>query len=396
MNDKTGCDNSDKPYWPHWYIHGRLYDLEPWLEKHPGGADFLLRCRGTDCTAAFEVHHIRMPKAQAMLKHFEVKVSDPIPDSPWPQFDWSQYGELRQLIAKRLKEQNWKPGPSRRAKLIAVAALAINLATPFVWQSAGAWTALLALVYAMNMVIMTGFGHVFLHLNTRWQYLGDLGGFSSHTWKEEHCLAHHLYTNHPEFDPDVGKLRPLVHFSPSKRTRWQRYAPLFIVPLYAIAFMALRLARPFEIMRDPRNWQVRLAWYVVGSFGWLILWSSLGLLWTGVLLECLASFLFLSITLSNHNHEDCHFPHKRQDFVLHQVKTCQDFGSVKYWPSLLFNAFLGNQTLHHLFPTLNPAYYTVVEQSLKEMGYDYKRHSFWLAYWDHLHFVSAKETRHDA
>lgn len=101
--DKAGVDHSDKPYKPYWYIHGRLYDLEPWLEKHPGGADFLHRCRGTYCTAAFEVHHIRMPKALTMLKQFEVKVSEPPVTSPWPQFNWSQYGQLRKQLAKRLK-----------------------------------------------------------------------------------------------------------------------------------------------------------------------------------------------------------------------------------------------------------------------------------------------------
>lgn len=386
----------DKPYWPHWYIHGRLYDLEPWLDKHPGGADFLQRCRGTDCSAAFEAHHIRMPKVQAMLSRFEVTAETAPAKSPWPQFDWTQYGELRRRVSQRLEAVNWQPGPSLRGKLLAVLVFAINLSIPFIWAEAGPWALLLAIVYAMNLIIMTGFGHVFLHLNTHWQYLGDLGGFSSHTWKNEHCLGHHLYTNHPQFDPDVTRLRPLIHFTPTQHTKIQHLSPFFIVPLYALAFMALRLARPFEIRRDPHNWPVRLLWYVIGSFGWLILWWAVGYLWVGIALECLASFLFLSITLTNHNHTSCHTPFQQQDFVTHQVNTCYDFGSVHYWPSLIFNAFLGNQTLHHLFPTLDPVYYTIVEEELKNMGYAYQRHAFWPAYWDHFQFIVRKEETHES
>ena len=395
MNADNGVKSqpSKTPYWPYWYIDGRLYDLDPWLEKHPGGADFLNRCRGTDCTAAFEVHHMRMAKARSMLKRFEVKSSVAVPASSAPQFDWRQYGILRRRITKRLLKEGWHCGPSLRGKVLAMAALMINLAIPFVWDTAGSWAMLLGVVYAMNMIIMTGFGHIYLHLNTRWQYLGDLGGFSSHTWKTEHCLGHHLYTNIPGYDPDVTRLNPLINFAPNNRPRWQRFALWFIVPLYAVAFMVLRLVRPLEIIRDPHNWHIRLVWYAIGSFGWLALWWHVGALWAGLALECLASFLFLAITLSNHNHDECHISHKKQDFVQHQVNTCFDFGSVHYWPSLLLNAFLGNQTLHHLFPTLDPAWFPIVEEELKNMGYRYERHDFAGTFVDHLRFVSKSAER---
>ena len=139
--------DKDKPYWPYWFIDDKLYDLEPWLEKHPGGADFLHRCRGTDCTAAFEVHHMRMPKAKAMLKRFEVQASGPVPQSPWPQFDWAQYAVLRKRIADRLAKQGWRCGPSARGKILALTALLINLVIPFIWGVAGSWAILLAFVY---------------------------------------------------------------------------------------------------------------------------------------------------------------------------------------------------------------------------------------------------------
>ena len=106
-------------------------------------------------------------------------------------------------------------------------------------------------------------------------------------------------------------------------------------------------------------------------------------------------FCFLSITLSNHNHDSCHVPHTQQDFVQHQVNTCYDFGSVNYWPSLVLNAFLGNQTLHHLFPTLDPVYFPIVEEELKAMGYEYERHSFCRTFFDHVRFISSSDETHN-
>ena len=391
--------DANKPYWPYWYIHNKLYDLTPWLEKHPGGKEFLLHCQGTDCTAAFETHHIRMPKAQAMLSKFEVVTDEPIVESPWPQYNWSQYQTLRSRIAARLKAENWQPGPMRRGKIIALGLFALNIslpfAWPFLWQNLGPFALLFGLVYAMNIIIMTGFGHMFLHLNTKWQYLGDLGGFSSFSWKSEHCLEHHMYTNHPKYDPDVTKFSPILRFAPNIRPKWQKFAPIFIAPLYAISFMLIRLSRPFEIVKNPSQWRTRLCWYLVGSYGWLTLWAVTGYFWVGLLLECVASFLFLSLTLSNHNHQACFenvadHEHNKQlgDFVSHQMQGCYDFGSHHYWSSMIFSAFLGSQTLHHLFPTIDPTYFRIVEQELNKLGYSYERRSFWFSFVDHIKFVS--------
>ncbi|GAB5469220.1 MAG: hypothetical protein Kilf2KO_22500 [Rhodospirillales bacterium] len=380
----------DMPYWPYWLIRGKLYDLQPWLEKHPGGAEFLLRCKGTDCTAAFEVHHLRMPKAEAMLKCFEVQTETSIKASDLPQFDWHKYGELRTRIAARLKNAGWYPGPNKQSVAVAVLAVIVNLTIPFVWSVAGYWCLLLALAYAMNMIILTGFGHMFLHMNTRLEHLGDLGGFSSYNWKSEHCLKHHIFTNHPDLDPDVTKFSPALHFTPGMHKKWQVVAPLYLFPLYAISFMLIRLMRPIEIHKDPTNWLSRTLWYVVGSFGWLALWYATGNFWVGLALECLASFFFLSLTLSNHNHKSCYFTHQSQDFVKHQMDACYDFGSINYWYSMISSAFLGSQTLHHLFPTLDPRYFYIVKEELENIGYPYRRRPFWQTYWDHIRFISGK------
>lgn len=40
-----------------WRIHDKLYDLESFVENHPGGSEWLVITKGTDITEAFEVFY---------------------------------------------------------------------------------------------------------------------------------------------------------------------------------------------------------------------------------------------------------------------------------------------------------------------------------------------------
>ncbi len=39
-----------------WLIHGKLYDLKPFMNSHPGGREWLEWTQGTDCTPEYEVN----------------------------------------------------------------------------------------------------------------------------------------------------------------------------------------------------------------------------------------------------------------------------------------------------------------------------------------------------
>jgi len=70
--------SSGVPFFPpsqkYWRIGGKWYDLEPFLDKHPGGRHILLlaRDRFEDCTFVFEAHHHNYQRARAMIRKFEV------------------------------------------------------------------------------------------------------------------------------------------------------------------------------------------------------------------------------------------------------------------------------------------------------------------------------------
>jgi cytochrome b involved in lipid metabolism len=40
-----------------WWVHGKGYDLEEFVERHPGGVEAILLGKGRDCTALVESYH---------------------------------------------------------------------------------------------------------------------------------------------------------------------------------------------------------------------------------------------------------------------------------------------------------------------------------------------------
>lgn len=56
-----------------WRIHNTLYDLTDFIDKHPGGVDWLKWTKGHDITEAFIAHHLAMKKTEPYLKKYRVR-----------------------------------------------------------------------------------------------------------------------------------------------------------------------------------------------------------------------------------------------------------------------------------------------------------------------------------
>ena len=57
-----------------WRIHDGLYDLRDFVEKHPGGAEWISMTEGQDITEAFEAAHIRGLRVEQILKVGEFNI----------------------------------------------------------------------------------------------------------------------------------------------------------------------------------------------------------------------------------------------------------------------------------------------------------------------------------
>lgn len=56
-----------------WRIKNTLYDLKDFVDKHPGGSDWIRMTEGQDITEAFLTHHLNMDKVEPLLKKYRVR-----------------------------------------------------------------------------------------------------------------------------------------------------------------------------------------------------------------------------------------------------------------------------------------------------------------------------------
>jgi len=64
--------NSKESCWT--VIRGKVYDLTSWIDKHPGGADKILRICGKDGTDLFVRQHGGKEKPEKILESFKIGV----------------------------------------------------------------------------------------------------------------------------------------------------------------------------------------------------------------------------------------------------------------------------------------------------------------------------------
>jgi cytochrome b involved in lipid metabolism len=62
--------NSRESCWT--VVRGEVYDLTAWIDKHPGGADKILKLCGKDGTQGFEKVHGGQEKPEKALEKFEI------------------------------------------------------------------------------------------------------------------------------------------------------------------------------------------------------------------------------------------------------------------------------------------------------------------------------------
>lgn len=115
-------------------MHDTLYDLTKFIDRHPGGADWIaltkvyyqLQCliqllnqfslrffvQGVDITEAFEVHHLNFAKASAVLSEYRVREAKEPRNFKLTFKDTGFYRTLRKRVAEKLKQIDSKKSES--------------------------------------------------------------------------------------------------------------------------------------------------------------------------------------------------------------------------------------------------------------------------------------------
>jgi linoleoyl-CoA desaturase len=375
-----------------WEIHGKYYDLDPFLKTHPGGRRFLEQSRGMDCTALFESIHLHDKIPKASLRKFYVCDKD----DHEPDFDWDPdgfYMTVKARVREYFSQDAQGRGLSGRAMRYAhhgTRAFVVRLVLFWlVWAavSVGAvyygqwWCAVLwgPLAFALG-----GYGHEAMHggvfgsvrANRVIAFMTlDVNGLSSYVFTAMHVPLHHIHTNVADIDPDIEVHFPTVRERPNQPLFWfHRFQHLYAWMIYFITFPVLWVVDiisistgvwfgPFGPMRRPYAREV--AWFGVFKMVSLGLWYVLPYLlhpWpTALLINAVmvgSAGLVVQTTFAlNHqnelamNLEERRSAHPR-DWGAQQLETTADFHH-GHWLPVTFFGGLGFQIEHHLFPTLS-------------------------------------------
>lgn len=87
-----------------WRIKNTLYDLNAFIEKHPGGADWIRMTKGHDITEAFVIHHIQMERVEPFLKKYRIKDTVQPRNVKLTFHDDGFYMTLRRKVIAKLPE----------------------------------------------------------------------------------------------------------------------------------------------------------------------------------------------------------------------------------------------------------------------------------------------------
>lgn len=85
-----------------WRIHDTIYDLTEFIDKHPGGTDWLEMTKGHDITEAVEAHHVFLDRLKPHLEKYKVRTTSKPRNSKLTFKPDGFYVTLRKRVAEKL------------------------------------------------------------------------------------------------------------------------------------------------------------------------------------------------------------------------------------------------------------------------------------------------------
>lgn len=237
----------------------------------------------------------------------------------------------------------------------------------------------------------------------------NLIGGSSFTWKVQHNLLHHTYTNVYEMDEDIHD-KPILRLSPHGKLKWiHRYQHWYAMGLYSLATVSWVLQKDFKQLsqynRDGLTQQSGhqpLPQLIVMIVSKLLYFSYTLVLpmivlpysWWQVLLGFLlmhmvAGFLLTIVFQCAHlvegpsHHKVTESGTIENTWAIHQLMTTANFAR----NNRLLSWFVGGlnfQIEHHLFPHICHVHYKAISEIVRKTATDFN-----LPYYDQPSFRQA-------
>jgi len=249
----------------------------------------------------------------------------------------------------------------------------------------------------------------------------DVVGGSSITWRIQHNVLHHTYTNIDGYDEDIDT-PPFLRFSPHSEKKaihrlqhiyaWFFYSLMTVFWITAKDFIQLSRYEKMNLVKGQGTtyqkelWKMiffKVLYWVVFFVVPMVILSSVVPWWvvlSGFILGHLVSGLILAaIFQPAHVMEDLKFDLPSEEGkmevhpAVHQLETTANFAN----DSKLLSWYCGGlnfQIEHHLFPNICHIHYKkiapIVKKTAKEFGIPYHEHkTFVRALWYHTKMLKA-------
>ncbi|KIW04648.1 uncharacterized protein PV09_04393 [Verruconis gallopava] len=355
IEEVEAANTSKKPWVA---IRGKVYDLTAFLNKHPGGSDFLLASIGRDATAIkYLIGNLK--GATNMLEYRK---------------ESAFYNDVKKRIAALFREigidPREAPGMTLRYLFVSAVFLAMYVSMfskPTAWTRA--WIPWLCAIITGWAGAMMGF--LFLHNGCHanftkspkvWNVLRRLyesfTGLITLVWFYQHGLEHHPYTNIVGADPDIisddpGLLR--VHDQLILSRKLTEYKQVFVDRKYK------------HIKINPPRLR--------NMFGQLLFW----LLALHTVSDLFWSIYLTLIFQASHVNNEVAWPNpsnanvedwKQSDWAALQIESSLDFAHGDFWTTFMCGS-LNYQAVHHLFPYISQYYYPEMAPIVRDVCAEY-------------------------
>lgn len=256
-------------------------------------------------------------------------------------------------------------------------------------------------------------------MNKLMSYMLNVIGGSSFTWKIQHNVLHHTYTNVYTIDEDIDD-KPFLRLSPyGKLKKYHRFQHIYAMAIYSLATISWILYKDFKQLRhynkDGLTTQngfnptletlAMIGNKAVYVFMIIVLPILLGQAWYIVLLGFLIMHLFAGLYITTifqlahvvegpkQTSTTVEPDSLENTWAIHQLLTTANF-STKSKLITWFSGGLNHQIEHHLFPNICHIHYPqiakIVRETVKEFNlpyYEYDR--FFEAVASHLRMLKS-------
>ena len=325
------------------------------------------------------------------------------------------YDTLKKKVDAYFTENSIDPLGNNAMRLKTVA-IVLMYVLPYAVMVSGIATANLFVFYGLWLLMgigMVGIGCAIMHDSnhgsyshnkTANKYLGKIialvGGYEV-TWKIQHNILHHTYTNIEGLDDDINA-GVLLRFSPhSKRYAMHRFQHLYAWVLYGLLTLQWATIKDYRQLYDYHKkdllkkekttlgkamFEVSIYKLIYYTYMFIIPIFITGIAWQYVLIGFLIMHFTAGLALScifqlAHVMEECEFPAPSDDrkmennWAVHQVMNTINF-SPKSRIMCWFIGGLNRQIEHHLFPHICHVHYkklaVIVKQTAIDFGIPYR------------------------